>query len=442
MPTATIVETGTSYATLAAALAAVSGGQSIELASGTFAEGDLATTTPCQIRPRADAVVVIDSSTFTNGLRLGDDTTVEGPNLTLRGSADAAIRGNGTNRSIDVLDVVFEACGVGLGFILTGSRLERLTFRALTGTPLQVTTAGNPDLSVALLDRCAAGIHAVSSKLSHVTAVGLTGGAYALHGRELHNCVAVRNASTAAGMRWVDAISGCLSVGHASASAGNFYADPGVGGLEVEPLFAGEAAYNYRPGEGSPLIGGGGASDALLDVERLAFGDPPAIGCYRYRSSAAVPRFPSPAELAVDGGLGVLATFERLPAGRQETLRMATWLALFTDRRADAGERSAPFDEDPRGWWGDAVHGRRFGSRLWQLRDEPVTSATAAKVQAAAAEALEVLREDGLVARTEVVAEVAEGDLDRVNLLVRHHRTSGGSELLEFGDLWEVFGGR
>ena len=63
-----------------------------------------------------------------------------------------------------------------------------------------------------------------------------------------------------------------------------------------------------------------------------------------------------------------------------EGLRSAILLSLFSDARAQPGDVAE--DEDPRGYWGDALtEGDRFGSRLWLLErsKQPPTSRYARK---------------------------------------------------------------
>lgn len=90
-----------------------------------------------------------------------------------------------------------------------------------------------------------------------------------------------------------------------------------------------------------------------------------------------------------------------------DTLKTATIISLFTDRRARADDKLTANDNDRRGWVGDALspdEGDLWGSRLWLLRREKETEETRRRAEEYAREALAWMVTSGLVTRTTVSA--------------------------------------
>ena len=90
---------------------------------------------------------------------------------------------------------------------------------------------------------------------------------------------------------------------------------------------------------------------------------------------------------------------------RGNDLGNAITMCLFTDRRARKDD-IIPDGTDPRGWWGHALDGVEFGSRLWLLeraRDVPLTYQQADEY---AVEALAVLKSYGVAKKIDVKADV------------------------------------
>ncbi|MGG5811480.1 phage GP46 family protein [Falsiroseomonas sp. CW058] len=85
-------------------------------------------------------------------------------------------------------------------------------------------------------------------------------------------------------------------------------------------------------------------------------------------------------------------------------LETAVIVSLFTDARADPGDRLPPGETDRRGWWGNAL-GDPVGSRLWLLRRSKRLPETLALARDYIREALAWLVEDGLADRVEVATE-------------------------------------
>lgn len=85
-----------------------------------------------------------------------------------------------------------------------------------------------------------------------------------------------------------------------------------------------------------------------------------------------------------------------------EGLKTAVFISLFTDKRAIVE------GEAQRGWWGDSypeVEGDEIGSKLWLLGREKVMQDVRIRAKEYAQEALEWLKEDGLVKAVSVTIE-------------------------------------
>lgn len=129
-------------------------------------------------------------------------------------------------------------------------------------------------------------------------------------------------------------------------------------------------------------------------------------------------------------------------------LATAAVLCLFTDRRCPPDHPLAYLaDGDPRGWWGDAVDvdaaagETELGSLLWLLARAPLTGPKGEEMrrwaEVFAAEALETLRTQGVVARIACVATLNEAR-ERVELQVGLY-ASDGTTLFDrrFEQIWE-----
>lgn len=107
---------------------------------------------------------------------------------------------------------------------------------------------------------------------------------------------------------------------------------------------------------------------------------------------------------SLTGDLSVIGAALKPDAG----LETAVVLSLFTDARAEDGDRLPDDETDPRGWWGDVaatVDGDRFGSRLWLLKREKQTQETLNRARTYAEEALAWLIDDGIATAVLVEAE-------------------------------------
>lgn len=134
---------------------------------------------------------------------------------------------------------------------------------------------------------------------------------------------------------------------------------------------------------------------------------------------------------------GAGEAYNRGGLAAQDMLATAVVLALFTDQRIDPDHPLAYLaDGETRGWWGDGadvrvdLHERALGSHLWLLERAPLTlpdgMQAATWAEHFAREALQVLIDQGAVARVDVAASQDER-ASRLNLLVRLYGRDGGN---------------
>jgi phage gp46-like protein len=123
-------------------------------------------------------------------------------------------------------------------------------------------------------------------------------------------------------------------------------------------------------------------------------------------------------------------------------LHTATLICLFTDKRAPAD--AVLEGDDARGWWGDGEavkfeaepFERELGSHLWMLERGTLTEDTALIATEMCQDALMVLIEQGIVARTEV--EVEPHPLEGQLLIGVRHFSHDGSTAYDqkFSYVW------
>lgn len=127
---------------------------------------------------------------------------------------------------------------------------------------------------------------------------------------------------------------------------------------------------------------------------------------------------------------------------RESQLVRAVINSLFTWARARQGDE-LPTPESPRmGWWGDTYspqEGDRFGSRLWLLSRETLTSAVIAKARDLAQEALNWLVDDGIAERVQVQTERRGDDGLAMSILVDEPAT--GRLEIRFANIWSAISG-
>jgi phage gp46-like protein len=127
----------------------------------------------------------------------------------------------------------------------------------------------------------------------------------------------------------------------------------------------------------------------------------------------------------------------------EAALQSAVILCLFTDRRCPEGHPLSYLveNDDPRGWWGDAVDVRAdmgeapMGSLLWLLARAQATPDIALWAQTFALEALAPLIGQQAVARVDAQAVLVAPS--RINLFVQLYGRDGQSVYARrFDDLW------
>ena len=129
--------------------------------------------------------------------------------------------------------------------------------------------------------------------------------------------------------------------------------------------------------------------------------------------------------------------------GLSETaLRDIVIIALFTDRRADAGEILPVPNGDRRGYWADGLVAPedQGGSRLWLLERALANEETASLAQGYAAEALAFMVRIGLAASVAVVGELvrfAGSRPNAVGLNITIERGDRDDLNLRFDAFWE-----
>lgn len=113
-------------------------------------------------------------------------------------------------------------------------------------------------------------------------------------------------------------------------------------------------------------------------------------------------------------------------------LETAVLVALFTDRRAEAGD---PLDDgDRRGWWADAYSPQPWGSRLWLLARAKQTADNVRRAREYAEEALAWLVTDRIASSVRVVASVPRDGVLALEVFIRR---PGRPDLeLRFERLW------
>lgn len=83
-------------------------------------------------------------------------------------------------------------------------------------------------------------------------------------------------------------------------------------------------------------------------------------------------------------------------------LSTAIAMSLFTDARAKPDDVLPNNNTDPRGWWGMALDGENFGSRLWLLESHNATPQVLTLAKSYAEEALKWLTSDGVASKIQV----------------------------------------
>lgn len=125
----------------------------------------------------------------------------------------------------------------------------------------------------------------------------------------------------------------------------------------------------------------------------------------------------------------------------EEGLETAVLLSLFLDRRAEEDDE-LDNPNDKRGWWGDqvtSVAGDRIGSRLWLLERAKTDTNTLRAAEEYALEALEWMKEDGVV--QDITAEAYRVKIKNTEVLglkIILKKFEGNDETFIYDDLWNA----
>ena len=114
-----------------------------------------------------------------------------------------------------------------------------------------------------------------------------------------------------------------------------------------------------------------------------------------------------------------------------DDLQTAVLISLFTDRLALPSDPTP--EGDRRGWWGDDPK-YPIGSRLWLLDRVKGPLDVPQRAQDYAAEALQWLIDDGVVARFDIVAQWITPD--RLDLTITANRSDGSRVAMKFPQVW------
>jgi phage gp46-like protein len=128
---------------------------------------------------------------------------------------------------------------------------------------------------------------------------------------------------------------------------------------------------------------------------------------------------------------------------RDDGLRSAIAISLFTDRLAREDDALPDGGTDRRGWWGDLpaspdAEPDPIGSRLWLLARSKRTEETRRRAEQYATEALAWTLRDGVASAVDVAAEWGGERLDQLRLTVTLRRGAQGDVTFDY--LWRAEG--
>lgn len=109
----------------------------------------------------------------------------------------------------------------------------------------------------------------------------------------------------------------------------------------------------------------------------------------------------------------------------QSPLETAILIALFTDAPADEAELRYEHRGDFRGFPGDGIEGRSIGSKLWLYRRSQLTDQVALTVKAEIIRALQIIIDEGAVARIDVQVEAVKAE-NRCDVQIEVFGRDGG----------------
>lgn len=287
------------HATIAAALAASGAGDTVQIRTGTYAEGDLtqaASGIIVEAHPDnvADVRIAPPGGT-SNGFRWFTDWTIRGhasSRIRILGASGAALTSSGAARdgvTVQFCDVV--TCGgIGIGPMGTLCVVDRcrVSGAGANGITVAVGKSGTVIRNCEVRDTTGRGIIVIGagSRAVHCTVARSS-----VHGIDRQTGAAVTNCAV-----WSSGNTGVLgtnaNVTYTLAwlsGTVNFDAPAGVGCIEVDPQFSDAAANDFTPaGTASPLVDAGvnAAITASLNGATRPEGPGYDIGCYELVQAA------------------------------------------------------------------------------------------------------------------------------------------------------------
>jgi phage gp46-like protein len=174
-----------------------------------------------------------------------------------------------------------------------------------------------------------------------------------------------------------------------------------------------------------------------VQTEPFSLDDPTPIAT---ETSGDIKLFTYPTPGTTLGPADIKVITGNTDVARDPGLETAVAIALFTDCRADDDDE-LPFDADGRGgWFGEAVLGQKFGSKLWLLRRSNLTQETLNRAKIYIEEALD----------RHIIAENVAGSYDvtvtkadnRMKISVTIRALDDASHLYEYHVNWQSQTGR
>lgn len=136
-------------------------------------------------------------------------------------------------------------------------------------------------------------------------------------------------------------------------------------------------------------------------------------------------------ERADNGGDYALAG---LDLQKGSDLMTAILISLFSDRQARASDDLPDGSTNRRGWWGTSGESVELGSRLWLLDRSKLTAEVGQQAQEYAAEGLQWMIDDGVVAGFEMSTEIR---LPQTLILsIKAYRTLNGTTSKNYAWTW------
>lgn len=126
---------------------------------------------------------------------------------------------------------------------------------------------------------------------------------------------------------------------------------------------------------------------------------------------------------------------------RDPGLETATLISLFSQGRAGEEDKLPDKADTRRGWWGDTLHEKPIGSKLWLLDRAKITDETRVAAEQYARDCLAWMVEDGIADSIEV--ETRRNGLYRIDTAVRIIKKDNSNVFFRYFLNWkaQIFGG-